>query len=471
MFVSLLKYKKPSFAYLYTLFGISLIILVVFSLLFYSRLNALIRYSDDADKVHNTILQFEKLESCVKDGENAGRGFILTKDSSFLEQSEEFNALIYPTIDSLRKLLKDDPRLTHRVNKLYRLINKRLFLQKLNMQKVALQDTIRLRSSLNEGEYYMNQFRNEIQALQQEGVAKSARLVKSKNFYEIITPEYFNVILLFSGLITVVAFYYINRQIKIRLKYQKELETRLQELNRSYAELEQFTFVASHDLQEPLRKIRTFSDRLLSNYSSDLVPKARYIIERMDLSAARLQDLIQEIGNFSRLINQEESSGIVDLNKVLEKVLKNLDMKMVQGGVEVRKDQLPFIEGYSGQLELLLAAILDNAIKFSSTTRKPLVSIRYFYEEKDKSNKISAGGKYHRITIEDNGIGFDDEFAEKIFMIFQRLHSQQSKYHGMGIGLAIAKRVMVNHNGFIEAHGTPGEGAAFSLYFPFQNTD
>ena len=114
------------------------------------------------------------------------------------------------------------------------------------------------------------------------------------------------------------------------MKYDKELENRLQELNRSYAELEQFTFVASHDLQEPLRKIRTFSDRLLSKYSEALDPKARIIIERMDASAARLQELIHDITNFSELINQHEAGTIVDMNQVVEKALVKFQSRLQQ---------------------------------------------------------------------------------------------------------------------------------------------
>lgn len=467
MLVSLLKYKKPSFAFLYTLFGVFLVVLVILSMIFYKRLNLLVQYSDDADNAYNINLHFQKLENYVKDVETTGRGFMLTKDSSFLEQMEDFNSYIQPTVDSLQKLLKDDTAIANRLNTMYRLIRKRFILQKINIQKVAQQDTSGLVASLNEGEYYMNQFRNEMQALENEGVKKSAELDKWKKFYENITPNFFNIILMFSGIITLIAFFYIIREIKIRLKYHEELEKRLLELNRSYAELEQFTFVASHDLQEPLRKIRTFSDRLLSKYSPQLDPKARDIIERMDTSAGRLQELIHDITNFSALINKEEAASTIDLNEILNKVLSDFSQTIMHRNIQVFANQLPVIAGYRRQIGLLFTALVDNAIKFSNVSETPTLRIKYEVIEKGKVERsLPPTHAYHKITFEDNGIGFDNEFAEKIFMIFQRLHTQQSKYRGKGIGLAISQRVMVNHNGIILAKGQPGKGAEFNLYFP-----
>ena len=467
MLVSLLKYKKPSFAYLYTIFGVFLTILVVLSLIFSQRLNSLIRYSDDADHVYNIVFQFGKLENLVKDVETTGRGFMITRDSSFLGQMEEFNSGIQPVLDSLRKLLKDDVLLSDRLTRISRIVRKRIILQKLNIQKVALNDTFGLAASLNVGEYYMSQFRDEIRILEKDGVRKSAQLDRDKKIYEKITPGLFTWILVFSGIVSLISFFYIIREIKIRLKYQKELERRLLELNRSYAELEQFTFVASHDLQEPLRKIRTFSDRLLSKYSPQLETKAKDIIARMDVAAGRLQELIHDITNFFALINKEEIGGIVDLNEVVAEVLSDFNSAIQQVNMSVYLDSLPVITGFRKQLGLLFTALIDNAIKFSKTSDTPILKIKYDFLEKGNiqgSTKLTQD--YHKISVEDNGIGFDNEFAEKIFIIFQRLHTQQSEYRGKGIGLAIAQRVMVNHSGFILTKGSPQKGAEFSLYFP-----
>lgn len=463
----ILKYVKPSFAILYTVFGISLVVLVILSLLFYQRLNLLVRYSDDADHAYNVLMHFERLENSVKDFETSGRGFMLTRDTNFLQQMHEFQAEIQPTVDSLRKLLDEDTALYNQFNQVNRLISKRIALQKRNIQRTIANDTAGLVEALNEGEYYMNRIRQEVHGLRNAGLARSVEMETEKKLYENLTPGYFNIVLLFSVIITLVAFFYINREIRIRLAYQKELELRLFQLNRSYDELEQFTFVASHDLQEPLRKIRTFSDRLLTKHGVDFDPGVRNIIERMDISAGRLQEMIQDITNFSALINKQEAATAVDLNRVVENVLGDYRAIIEQRKIIVNKDHLPLVSGYARQLEMLFNSLIDNAIKFSNISENPSLRIRYEIVERPNITPVTNQSKaYHKISIEDNGIGFDNEFAEKIFMIFQRLHAQHSSYRGKGMGLAIAQRVMVNHNGFIEAAGNPGKGAIFSVYFP-----
>ena len=467
MRVSLLKYRKPSFVYLYTIFGVFLTILVVLSLVFLQRLNSLISYSEDADKVYNISLQFERLQNNVKEVETTGRAFMITRDSSFLEQMDEFNAEVQPVLDSLSSLLKDDLVLSDRLTRIRHIISKRINLQKFSIQKIAVNDTFGLAASLNLGEYYTKQFRDEIRILARDGLRKSADLDRQKKFYEKVTPGLFTRTLVFSGIVSLLSFFYIIREIKIRLKYQKELERRLLELNRSYAELEQFTFVASHDLQEPLRKIRTFSDRLLSKYHPQLEPNAKDIIERMDVAAGRVQELIQDITNFSALINQEEIAGTVDLNEIVGGALSHFNSEIQKVNMSVSVDPLPVITGFNKQLTLLFTALIDNAIKFSKTSGTPLLKIKYaFLQKGDTAGSTKLSQASHKISIEDNGIGFDNEFAEKIFMIFQRLHTQQSKYQGKGMGLAIAQRVMVNHGGFIVAKGREQKGAEFSLYFP-----
>jgi signal transduction histidine kinase len=468
MFSSLLKYRKPGFGYLYTSFGISLIILLVLSLLFYRRLDLLVQYSDDADHAYEVILNLKKLENHVKDVETSGRGYMLSRDSSFLEQREEFKHAVILSIDSLRTLLKNDTGLSIRLSKINQTIRRRINLQDLNIRKVALNDSTGLAGSLNEGEYYMNQFRYESQALEKEGIIKSVELNRSKKFYEDITPNFFSIVLIFSGIITLISFIYLVREMKIRLTYQKELEKKLQELNRSYAELEQFTFVTSHDLQEPLRKIRTFSDRLMLQHREQMDEKGLLIIERINVAAKRLQELIQDVNNFTTLINKDERSLPIDLNWIVGKNLNEFASTIEQQKINIITDRLPVITGYPDQLLLLFRSLIDNAIKFSNKDEYRVIKVKYLGIERHHrdGSSLPDPGSYHKICIEDNGIGFHNKFAEKIFMIFQRLHTQQSTYRGKGMGLAIAQRVMVNHGGFITAKGHPGKGAIFNLYFP-----
>ena len=465
--LTLLRYRRPSFVSLYSLFGVSLVVLVVFSFIFFSRHKSQVEYSRRADLSHHIIYQLQKLQGSLKDFESSGRGFILTLDSTYMANREKYIKEGEDAMDTLMQLFENDETTMNQLRLLKITVTNRINTQNSNIQKAATGDTSGMTESLKRGENLMADFRRDAVAIEKIAIQKRVEANKRKELFENILPNSFSIIMIFSGVITLLSFFLIIREMRIRLKYQEELERRLNELNRSYAELEQFTFVASHDLQEPLRKIRTFSDRLLSWYKSSFDERGVMILERLDLAAQRLQELIQDVTNFATLINKEENIGKVDLNKILERVETEFAPIIRQRNVEIRTDKLPTIKGYPEQMFLLFKAIIDNSIKFSSLTEQPV--IRIFYSEVN-GEEVKFGRKerqqYHKIVIEDNGIGFDNEFAEKIFMIFQRLHTQQSDYHGKGIGLAIAQRVMVNHDGFITAKGDPGKGAVFTLFFP-----
>jgi light-regulated signal transduction histidine kinase (bacteriophytochrome) len=251
--------------------------------------------------------------------------------------------------------------------------------------------------------------------------------------------------------------------------YQKQLEKKIKEVNVSNAELEQIAFVASHDLQEPLRKIRTFSDRLLNRHGELLNDEGKTVVERIVVSATRLQGLIEDLINFNSITKTEEEAKIVDLNNVVEEVMEDLFQTIQMKNAAITKDNLPIVRGYPQQLKILFVNLIDNAIKFSQREINPIVTISCKIE---KGKMIEAGNEaigdndFYRIDIADNGIGFEKNFAHKIFILFQRLHTQNSSYTGKGVGLAICKRVMINHNGYIRASSTLNHGATFTVYFP-----
>jgi light-regulated signal transduction histidine kinase (bacteriophytochrome) len=293
------------------------------------------------------------------------------------------------------------------------------------------------------------------------------KLYKRKQFYEKVYPGYFNIISLWAGIITLVSFYFIHREMGIRSRYQSELEKKVQELNRSNSELEQFAYIASHDLQEPMRKIRTFTDKLKFKFRETLPPDLKLVVDRIEAAAQRMQELIHDMINFTGLITGEETNVAVDLNLVLERVLHNFSDIANSRKALIAWDTLPTVQGDERQIKLLFRSLLDNAFKFSKPNQAPNIKIGYELVNGDKEEEDALKGKiYHKIIIEDKGIGFSNEFSEKIFMIFQRLHTQQSGYIGKGVGLAIVHRIMSNHNGMIIARGLVDGGATFFLYFP-----
>lgn len=266
-----------------------------------------------------------------------------------------------------------------------------------------------------------------------------------------------------------VSFFFINREVRMRRKYQVELEKKLQELNRSNSELKQFAYIASHDLQEPLRKIRTFSDKLVYKHRDQMDTESASVIKKIEASAQRMQELLQDMLNFTSLINREDKMVPVDLNNIITDLLKDFLEIIEARHAIITWDTLPALKCSPGQLTLLFRSLFDNSFKFAKPGESPVIKISYMQVDGSSEDDIQLRGKlYHKIVMQDEGIGFNNEFAEKIFMIFQRLHTQQSGYRGKGIGLAIAQRIMSNHNGIIMARGMINDGATFIMYFPVE---
>jgi light-regulated signal transduction histidine kinase (bacteriophytochrome) len=315
----------------------------------------------------------------------------------------------------------------------------------------------------------MRAFNEEASQLEKGEIRQRDELLATKEFFEQFYPGYFNTIAVWAGVVTLISFFFINREVRMRTRYQAELEKRLQELNRSNSELKQFAYIASHDLQEPLRKIRTFSDKLVYKHQNEIDSEVKTVIGKIDASARRMQELIQDMVNFTSLVTRDESKTSVDLNDVVTEVLSEFIDQSKQSHAVIKWDKLPEIVGNEDQLYLLFKSLFDNAFKFAKPGEAPSITISYkFIEGHHDDEHLPKGRQYHRIIMEDKGIGFNNEFAEKIFMIFQRLHTQQSGYRGKGIGLAIAQRIMTNHDGIIMARGMINGGATFMMYFPVE---
>ena len=239
-------------------------------------------------------------------------------------------------------------------------------------------------------------------------------------------------------------------------------------LSRTNLNLEQFAYVASHDLQEPLRKVQQFGDVLKSQYAAQLGPGVAYL-DRMRAAASRMSALIRDLLTFSRIATQKDSMDAVSLNRVIDMVLMDLELVIGETAATIDVDRLPTIQGDALQLAQLFQNLLSNALKFRQTDRSPRIRIRY---RSVLASDLPAGvrptrvaARYHCLEVSDNGIGFDQKYADRIFQVFQRLHGR-SQYEGTGIGLAICQKVADNHGGTISARSQPGEGATFSIYLP-----
>jgi PAS domain S-box-containing protein len=250
-------------------------------------------------------------------------------------------------------------------------------------------------------------------------------------------------------------------------KAQVQLEEKVIELNRSNQDLEQFAYIASHDLQEPLRKIQAFADKLKDKYLAHLHPEALDYLERMRNAADRMRALINDLLTFSRATRDHNNFVATDLAKIINSTIKELDFTIdikqakIRVAIDLDADAIP------SQLQQLFQNLIANALKFTHAETPPEIEINGYakYGHELSIAEARPNQLYSIIEIKDNGIGFEEEDAEKIFDIFHRLHSR-NEYSGTGIGLAICKKIIENHSGFILANSKPGNGAAFKVILP-----
>jgi PAS domain S-box-containing protein len=253
-------------------------------------------------------------------------------------------------------------------------------------------------------------------------------------------------------------------------RFRKEIESYVAELNRSNKELEEFAYVASHDLQEPLRKIVTFSDRLLAKFEDVLGAEGVAYLSRMTVATANMRILIDNLLEFSRVTRSVDAFVLTDLNNILEDARSELELKIEEAKATIIQETLPDIVCNGPQIRQLFVNLLANSLKF----RRPDVETRIHIAAHalTQAEKIAEGfhvnREYFSISITDNGIGFEEEYAERIFLIFQRLHGK-SEYPGSGVGLAICKKIVDQHGGSIRADSTPGKGSVFTVFLPVQH--
>ncbi len=246
-----------------------------------------------------------------------------------------------------------------------------------------------------------------------------------------------------------------------------ELKNANEELRKTNKELEQFAYVSSHDLQEPLRKIQTFSQLLFHKIDETKITERNYL-EKINNSALRMSDLIRDLLNLSKLSNVGEEFRDTDLSKILENVRTDFEVLIKQKNAALTIQKLPVIKAIPIQMNQLFYNLISNALKFSD--KPPVIDVSYSEITADELRSYNFQGelkhkKYIRITFVDNGIGFEQNYADQIFVIFQRLNDR-SKFAGTGIGLAICKKIMENHNGFITAESKIDQGTTFNIFLP-----
>jgi signal transduction histidine kinase len=448
--------------------SLSIILMAALSYFSIDRFGSLINYSSSVDHTNKVIGELYILEGLVKDLDRVERGYMLTKDTTY--QKGLFNLVqkISPVVDSLKALTSDNPEEEKNLVLVKSALTMRLDFLKDNFAYIDTSVGSAISPSYYQGHNMTQDCMKTIKEMQTEENRLMEVRQRNKNFYQKLTSASLKTILATFCLITLVSFVLILRELKKRIASQEDLQAKILDLKHSHSELEQIAYAASHDLQEPLRKIQVFSNRLAWLKNEHIDDESKHTMERISMAATRMQELIDDLVNLTSLTKQSREKTSVDLNLSVKHAISELQDRISEKNAKITIDQLPSISAHADQMQILFKALLDNSIKFSRDGVPPVITIKssiVINEESNAKNNF-ARKRYYRIDVSDNGIGFDNKFSHKLFQMFQRLHNQQSEYHGKGIGLSLCQRIMANHNGFIEAHGHYKTGATFKLFFP-----
>ncbi len=450
------------------LLGLASVILVTLNILSYW---SFIKQKETTERVAHSRLTLQKLEavlSSVKDAETGQRGYLLTGQESYLKPYHLAMESIDPRIEQLKTVIVANPEQQQQLTSLKGLIAQKLAELQLTieMRKNQQVDTAMSLVSSNRGQQLMDQIRNLIQQMQGEENEQLKNWLTTRE----ATIRKGQLIFLLGIVLTLFALYLVSSAIQQETIERKQAEASLKQLNdelearvqertteleeantnllRSNRELEQFAYVASHDLQEPLRAVNSYAQLITRKYQGNLDAKADKYLGYITEGATRMQQLINDLLAFSRVGTHGKPLVLTDCELVLSQVLDNLKVAITENQASVTHDPLPSVMGDEIQLIQLLQNLIANGMKFR---REELPHVH-----------VSANEQEHEwvFCVRDNGIGIESEYFERIFTIFQRLHSK-SEYPGTGIGLAVCKKIVERHGGRIWVESTPGVGTAF----------
>ena len=257
---------------------------------------------------------------------------------------------------------------------------------------------------------------------------------------------------------------HMKKEVNLRTKELANSNTKLEAMNK---ELQSFAYISSHDLQEPLRKIQMFSEILLDKEYDKLSDSGKVKFEKIQSAANRMQSLINDLLSYSRTDTEERVFEVIDLQNLVDDVKSELSEELKKKDGKITLQQSRELEVVPFQFRQLMYNLLSNAVKYSRSDVPPVVTIEteIITNAKTFDSSLINKKEYVKITITDNGIGFEEHFSKKIFEVFQRLHTKQ-EYVGTGIGLAIVKKIVKNHSGFISATGELNKGSVFTVIIP-----
>lgn len=465
---------RSSTLYLSLAFLISIALLIGVGSYWYSTFQNWNQANQFLEHNHAILQSTEKVLSLLKDIEVGQRGYIITRDSTFLTPFQFALVDMPKELKHLDSLLAKTPTQRHNMIKLEAFVKKRTYYAQraLNVAIASTQlDTQAVHDLMKTGKATMDSTRVLIADMKNREMA----IIPKLNLFKVKAAIQSTIALvvsfglsfaLFAG-----TFFKMVQEFYRRLKTEKLLLRNLTELQRSYAQLDDFNYVSVHHLQEPLRKLNIFSDRLQQKHLDELSPEVQFLVQKLRTAAGEISHLIQDLTTYTTLGKSPEQQSFADtpLESILQKVTAEFSEEIKAQGVEVKwSEELPIVEGNAEQLRLLFSHLLSNSLKFAKGDEPLRVDV----EATTVSGFLIPGVAdadhdytFQQINFTDNGIGIDKKHADVIFELFQRLHKDKDMA-GTGIGLAICKKIMLNHNGYISLKSDLNRGTTFSLFFP-----
>jgi signal transduction histidine kinase len=459
------------------LFTATAVFILLISYILFEQVSSLINSQEQLNETNIIKLKLEQTLSALKDGEIAQRGFLLTKDSVFLQPyygGYERSKILLKDINDLTRgnayQQKDLDNLTTNV-----LVRFKTFNQVISQYNTPNISAHTREQHLLRGKSVMDSIDHYVQKIKQREESLVFQKERSKRKYLLLTPLF--AILLIGTSIGILIFSY--RKITEQLARLHKIFYRMKNLNselkqKNYKlqlynkELDSFSFIASHDLKEPIRKILTYTNLIETSWHDSLTEFNKNNFRRIKLSAIRMQNLLNDLLLYSHIDTAPAMFEEVDMNKLLRDVVDDLQEEISESGAKIITNDLPKIKALPFQVKQLLENLLINSIKYKRDDLPPAISINsslvHKHEVKEKFPKESRS--YYKLEYADNGLGFEQVYAEKVFNLFERLLQNTNSQTGTGIGLTICKKIVENHNGYITVYSDVKKGTTFYIYLP-----
>ncbi|UZD23132.1 CHASE3 domain-containing protein [Algoriphagus halophytocola] len=473
------KDKNPSLYRAKTYSVLTLILIVVGSGVSYWTSGRIEYYTHALMHTENVLQRTDELYASILERETSIRGYVITHDEEFLTNYQQSNIDSEMLLVQLQELTMDNAQQQNNIEELRGLINLRIR---------TFESTIAYLETHGDLEGFLDPGRVS-GALDAYRMTKEVILrineIENKLFLErnqsLINninalPFIVGLISLFSIIMGFITFFSIHKYNRaqqaanLEIKaFQEKLRDQIQLLDESNKELEQFAYVASHDLQEPLRKITAFSDLLNEQYQEQLVGDGKLYLNRITAAAVRMRNLITDLLEYSRAgRDKDEEIKEVKLKKVVKDILDDIEIAIKEKSATISFSKLPKVMGLETEYRQVFQNLISNALKFSKPNEAPVISISSEIAPAALVKKLPSLDprvSYHLIKVSDNGIGFEPGYADRIFSIFQRLHGK-NEYEGTGIGLSITRKIIDKRDGIIYAESSPGEGSTFHILLP-----